>query len=369
MNGEIGFHQDPPYAMEYMDFYLTKTKTLLGAGSTAAKIKVLGATNGPIPIKVNNRWFVISDDDEITIATALDTGSIQAGKDYNIYICDNNGVKEYKVSLNSTYPTGYTASTSRKIGGFHTLCVDVGTISGHALSGYTAGQILPASVWDLKHRAASLNNAGLVYDDRINKWVQIYLASDDGASGVQSVYGATILDSTTWNDFVDKGGKSKLRLLKDDEFQIIAQNSNEQTNITGSADPVTTGGHVDTAGRRMISDIGVEDAAGVEYQWLLDQSYRFDGAAAHTHEVTVTGEAQTVTSGNPSVDVAPTWGWADPGGSKGNVYKQGTYGDVKLLAGGNWDYGSACGSRCRDADSGRWYAYSFVGGRFAVESL
>lgn len=365
----IGFHQDPPYAMEYMDFYLDKTKTLLGAGSTADKIKVLGATNGPIPIKVNNRWFVIDADDEITIATALDTGSIQAGKDYNVYLCDNNGVKTYVVSLNSTYPTGYTASTSRKIGGFHTLCANVGTISGHLLSGYTAGQILPASIWDLKHRAASLNNTGLVYSERINKWVQIYLASNNGAGGVKSVYGATILDKITWNDIVDAGGAVKQRLLKDDEFQIMARNSNEQTNITGSADPVTTGGHVDTAGRRMISDIGVEDAAGAMYQWLLDQSYRFDGAASHTHEVTVTGEAQTVTSGNPSGDVAPTWNWVDPGGSKGNVYKQGTYGDVKLLAGGAWSYGSACGSRCRTALYYRWAAYSAVGGRFCCESL
>ena len=83
----------------------------------------------------------------------------------------------------------------------------------------------------------------------------------------------------------------------------------------------------------------------------------------------MTGEAQTVTSGNPSGDVAPTWNWVDPGGSKGNVYKQGTYGDVKLLAGGNWNSGSTCGSRCRYANVSRWLAASYIGGRFCCESL
>ena len=42
-----------------------------------------------------------------------------------------------------------------KLGGFHCLCVDVGTISGHALTNYIAGDILPRSCWDLKHKPRS----------------------------------------------------------------------------------------------------------------------------------------------------------------------------------------------------------------------
>lgn len=251
-----GFTISPNVIADYMNFFMDKTKVILGAGSTAAKIKVLGATNGPIPLKVGSRWFVEDTDYEITIATALDTGTIQAGKDYNLYICDNNGVKTYVVSLNSTYPTGYTASTSRKIGGFHTLCVDVGTISGHALSGYTAGQILPASIWDLKHRAANMDNRGLSYHPLARLWVQIYHASDNGKGGVQSVNGATILDTVNWNDFVDRAGLVGMRLLDDDEFEVIAEGSNQQTNIAGSADPITCGGHLDTAGRAMVNHYG-----------------------------------------------------------------------------------------------------------------
>jgi len=56
--------------------------------------------------------------------------------------------------------------------------------------------------------------------------------------------------------------------------------SNEETNITGSTDPVTTGGHSDTGARRMISNIGCEDCAGALNQWLSDQSAMYDDAVA-----------------------------------------------------------------------------------------
>jgi hypothetical protein len=375
-----GFRISPNGITDFMNFYMDKTKRLLLINpSDPTQVIVQGTTYGPIPMKVGSQWFQASTDLVVSTASNMDTGSIAAGKDYYIYACNNNGILAFLISLNATYPSGYDATTSRKIGGFHTLCSDVGTISGHLLTGFTAGQILPQSVWDLKFRAASLNNAGLVYDPNSRLWVQIYLASDDGASGVQSVYGATILDIITWNDIVDRGGKSKMRCLRDDEFQVMARNSNEQTNIYGSNDSVTTGkiatviqttgtglndasvdasthtlgvsgyqeyeitidasgtpdtfkwrqrlfggtyggyttgvaitgayqtlangvkikfnattghtlnnvftiwvanGNRDTANRRMVSDIGIEEATGIERQWLLDQSYRYDLSAA-----------------------------------------------------------------------------------------
>jgi len=81
-------------------------------------------------------------------------------------------------------------------------------------------------------------------------------------------------------DFVDDFGAVKKTLLGDDEFQLIAAGSNEETNITGSADPVTTGGHSDTVGRRMISNIGCEDCAGAMRQWLRDTSANYDDTVA-----------------------------------------------------------------------------------------
>jgi hypothetical protein len=99
--------------------------------------------------------------------------------------------------------------------------------------------------------------------------VQIYLPSTEG-SGLTSKYGATIKDTLNWYGFVDMGNISKMRLLRQGEWRSIGRNSNTGTNIAGSADPVTTGGHSDTAGRRMISDIGVEDVAGCIWQWIAD---------------------------------------------------------------------------------------------------
>jgi hypothetical protein len=164
--------------------------------------------------------------------------------------------------------------------------------------------------------------------------------------------------------FVDDFAAVKKQLLDDSEFQVIAAGSNEETNISGSADPVTTGGHSDTASRRMISNIGCEDCCGALWQWLRDQSYRFDAAANHTHtENTAESYTQSATTGNQSGDVAPAWAFQDLTGSKGSLYKQGTYGDVKLFAGAAWSHDETCGSRARAAGYYRWYTESGLGGR------
>ena len=242
------------------------------------------------------------------------------------------------LSANATVPSGYTADQVRLLMGFHCLCLSVGTISGHPLTGFLTGDILPASVWDLAHRPVC-SPAGMVYSDLADIWVDVYLQSGTG-SATRSAFGATITDSRNWNDFVDDLAAVRKRLLSDTEFQIAAAGGNEQTNILGSADPVTAGAHVDTASRRMISNIGCEDMVGAMLQWLLDQSYRNDDAS-----------------------YSGVWGWQTLGSSKGSLYRQGVTGDVKLLAGGAWAYGANCGSRSRNAYNYRWAAYSHIGSR------
>ena len=266
----------------------TWTKVSLTLSAAAAD------RNAVISVGING----VSDPGAITIyVDDVRTEMQEAGKDYNVYACDNVGVLTFKISLNSTYPScndsagnPYTANNTRKVAGLHTLCLDAfGVSASHALYEYETYDILPASIWDLKHRVANGTNVGMVYDEAINKWVDIYLASSTGAT-CASVYGATIQDTRNWLDFVDDGHAVKKRLLHDEEFQSAMAGSNEETNIFASADPVTTGGHMDTAARRMISDIGCEDGAGAMYQWLLDQSYRVDGLA-----LSITAAAQTAT--------------------------------------------------------------------------
>ena len=304
------------------------------------KSKTQITIKGNNSIKIGTEWFFLENDLDLTVADILDTGTIANGKDYCVYACNNSGTLVFRTSLASTFPAGFDANSSRKIGGFHTLCVSVGTISGHTLTGYVANDILPASVWDLKHRPVS-EPAGMVYVAPIDKWVDIYLPSGTGVN-TKSVFGGVISDNRNWMDFVDDGGAVKKRLLWDMEFQIAASGSNEGTNISTSTDPVTTGGHNDTNSRRMISNYGIEDMCGVMWQWLLDQSYRFDGATNHTHQVTVTTLGEAVTSGNPSNDVAPPFPDKDVTGGKGKLYTQGTYGDVKLIAGGSYNEAVYC---------------------------
>lgn len=272
-----------------------------------------------------------------SLADILDTGVVQQAKDYCLYLVPGGDIV---ASLNTTWPEGYDEKT-RKIGGLHTLCADVGVISGHPLSGYVAGSILPASVWCLNHRPhLGCSPAGMVYSALIKRWTDIYLQSGTGAN-TASAYGAVITDTRTWLNFVDDLAVVGKRLLDDHEFQVIAAGSNEQTNIAGSADPNTTGGHSDTAGRRMISNIGCEDCAGAMYQWLLTQSTRWDGGSVFS--------------------------WCANTEGKGSLYIAGDINDVKFLAGGAWAEGLACGSRSRNAYRYRWSAASDFGARGCAE--
>ena len=274
------------------------------------------------------------------------TLSGRAGQDFYIYACVGTSITPViKVSPNSTYPWGYNATTSRKIGGFHCLCASAGTISSHPASGYLTGDIIPNSVWCLNHKSASGSNVGLAYIDKIQEWWAIYPLS--GTLGAPTnVYGGTHLVSVDWNTCVDAAKVINMKLPGDADFQVSASGSNEKTNILGSVDSVTVGGHVDTAGRRMISKYFLEDCCGLIYQWLDEQAMRWD--------------------------FTTSWNWYDLPGGKGSLFNgagaAGT-GDVKLAAGGSWNYGGNCGSRCRVLNYCRWYGDSSIGVRLVARSL
>ncbi len=180
----------------------------------------------------------------------------------------------------------------------------------------------------------------MVWSEKAGIWVDIYLASGTGSSTV-SENGGTISDNRNWMDFVDDFAAVGKKLLDDSEFQIIATGSNEETNISGSADPVTTGGHSDTDSQRMISNIGCEDCCGVMNQWLRDQSAKYDDSV--------------------------TAGWYDLDGDKGSLYRPVDTNDVKLRAGGDWSLGASCGSRSRYANYYRWLTSVMVGARGCSE--
>lgn len=331
-----------PKGLDAYSFWALKNLRLIEPHtSDHTKVTVNPAGYG-IPFMIGEHAHIITAAVNVSSVTDLDTGVLAAGTDYYIYACTDGTTLSFKASANSTNPTGFDAAHSRKIGGFHTLCVAAGAIAGHTLTNYAVKDILPATVWCLKNRARNLNQVGQLWNPYNQQWEDIYLASDDGAGGVQSVYNAAILDTLDWNTFVDRGGKVGKKLFYDGQFQIAAAGSNEETNIAGSSDPETTGGHSDTAGRRMISNLGHEDMCGAMWQWLQDQS---------------------------SMQSADAAGWYDLPGSKGSLYRPANTSDIKLLAGGSWGNAANCGSRSRAADDSRWAAGTGLGARFIAEPL
>ena len=285
-------------------------KTTLQIEPCAIKLTVDG---------VDRVWHNTSTIDFVP-ASNLDTGSsLGAGKNYYIYLVPNGTGCKLIVSLNASYPSGYTATNSRKIGWFHTLCVAAGTISGHLASGYSAGDIIPNSVACLSFRP-KCDPSGMAYIDIIDSWVDIYLQSGTGAN-TASVYGGTITDTRYFGNHCRDMAKVGKTLPSSNDFSIFAFGSNEKTNISGSADPVTTGGHKDTNNRRMISQYFIEDCCGALWQWLDDES---------------TG------SGNNWTDIT-----LDDGASSS------FYNELVLRAGGYWGDSAHWGSGCRNGSGSR----------------
>lgn len=272
--------------------------------------------------------WIFGSEDDFSIPYAeqrLDTGvSFTPGRDYYIYLCyhapagdEHLPTASVVISMNSTFPSGFTADNSRKIGGFHTLCTAVGTITDHPLSGFNTADILPASFWDFWHRP-TCSPEGMVYVKELDFWADIYLQSGSGVN-TKSAFGATTTDSQAYSQHIEDLFRVGKNALSDEEFQCAAEGSNQKTNIAGSVDPVTTGGHKDTAGRRMISNYGLEDCAGALWQWLSGWSYGSNQAASYVDD-----------------------------GNKGGVYQTNA-----LLAGGSWSDGASCGSRSRNTANSR----------------
>ena len=317
-------------------------------------------------------------------ASSFRTGE-ENGKDFYMYLVPDgaDGI-DLTVSERKDYPGdidfGYTSDNTRRIGQFHTLCVDAGvsltgeilcakstvsasdsfllkkypeeesdfynfynkTVSSvttgtmadkltvpHPLAGFKAGDILPESVFCLSFRPFS-GAEGMVYDVDTDMCGDIYLQSGTGQL-TASAYGAVHTVNRQQQNHEDDMRQVGKILIGDEEFSSMALGSNEKTNIQGSDDKTTVGGNVDTNGRRMISFIGCEEMCGYLWQWQRDYS-AIGGTGFTTYD--------------------------------GNGFFGQTYGNVNaLIAGGHWATGVSCGSRCRHGNAARSYVGASYGGR------
>ena len=317
---------------------------------------------------------------ETTVLTAanLDAGdAFVAGKDYYVYICDtqNNDADEaYYISLNATYPQGWNATNSRKIGGFHygkCRSVDAnmqpvnagGVIFGAGWESAVYDGIVPRSVWTLGHRP-KCSPEGMVYLGG-GTWVDIYLNSDDGAYGLKSEYGCTPMtgtESMNWYTFAERLAKSGKRMPNYQEFCAYAfgspqglddSNDNAWTATTNTGR--TTTGKVANA----VSAIGVRDAVGNVWEWLDELITRAEHAK------------------NATYHASEAWGWDLTSPLKtgatsyevGNIYQYYYASLAALLAGGCWHDGVNAGARAVNCSSYPWFVFTSVGVRGACDSL
>ena len=311
-------------------------------------------------------------------ASNLDIGAAFAvGSDYYVYICDSRQDaqdEQYIISLNSTYPSGWNASNSRKIGGFHYgRCRKIndnlqpvnssGAVFGTGWESAVSNGIVPRSVWTLGHRP-KCSPEGMVYLGG-GTWVDIYLNSDDGAQGLKSEYNCAPMTGTegmNWYTFTERLMKSGKRMPDYSEFCAYAfgspqgldgANTNAWTATTNTGRG-TTGSVVNA-----VSAVGCVDAVGRVWEWLNDLITRAEHAT--------------------NADYHPTaaWGWDKKSPLRdnatkydvGNIYQYYAYSLAALLAGGSWADGVNAGARAVICNSYPWYVSTSVGVRGACDSM
>ncbi len=294
----------------------------------------------------------------------------------NIYLYavqDASGTAKIIASVNSTYPTGYDATNSRKLGGCHYGRVRVvdanGTPIDGALAVYGADAttpweanittgIVPNSVWDLLNRP-TCDPTGMAKVGNI--WVDIYLASVDQAIGIsndkltagtsKSAYGGTpltgteLLDCYLINELAKRTGK---RLQSYDEWLAAAEGSpmgNDADNVNAWSDAANTARTTCGAVAYAISARNIVDCVGNVWERTRSQTIRQDGTAA--------------------------WAWNDvmPGDGVGQLYMYTPTALVNIIVGGGWNGGANAGSRFANLNNYPWNVNTYIGSRFACDSL
>ena len=353
-------------AAHAVGFYSASGIYAKGTGDT------INIPEGYINIGGNGHGYVIdavSNFNPLTAGNNDETfSSFSVGQNYFCYACQQaTGIAKIIFSLNSTYPDGYTADNSRKVGWFHygrvrTINDDnvpINTSEEPYGSGWktnVSNGIVPNAVCCLLNRPSS-GNTGLA---KVGKqWVYIYLASQLVAPSVsnykliagsaKSAYNATPLSGTeglSGSNFNELSTRTDERLLTLDEWYKAAEGSpqGEDGNNTYAWAATTNTGRTATGTvAYAISAYNIVDCVGNLWEWLATYSNRSDSTS---------------------------WAWVnpEPGGEVGQLYLPYQYGIVQYIAGGDWNNGLRGGSRCVILSNSPWDVGASSGCRFACGS-
>lgn len=269
---------------------------------------------GTISLKAGTKIELGGTIHDFAADTAVVMPALTAGTDYAVYVCGDGTVR---ADSSFSAPTGYTASTSRQIGGFHYAPSNLDIDSTPNINAF--------SLWDLKWRPACPDPRGMIYCPD-GGWSDIYFLGTNHEVDGTSALGATIADGSSppkiplmfgGDGTTDYGSLTRYeaamvlaahgkRLHFFDEAMVMAYGTTEASSL--GSDPVTVQHH---AG--FTSALGAEGATGVMYTWLAD-------------------------FGGP--DSGASWSASTEG--RGSVYSQ----PHAALFGGPWSGAATSGSRC-----------------------
>lgn len=242
---------------------------------TRRSLRFKGNTFIKLITETDTRHFVLWGDLVINVEEYLDTGStLTNGKDYSIFLVpDGEKNVAIKISLNKTAPVGYDTVNTRRIGGFHTECKDVGTVqNGNAMNGWLAGDIIPNSVWTLWHKPLIASPSGARYVPERDAWKTIYSQSGTLENTVFE-YGATTTRSrSAWDHEVDLGLVG-WEFPTSIDFTISELGIVPLKAVNGKAESscTTAGGWVNENNIRMVTSGGDESTCGG--LWTILQEY------------------------------------------------------------------------------------------------
>lgn len=237
--------------------------------------------------------------------------TLAAGTDYAIYICNDGTVR---ADVNFSAPSGYSTSTSRRIGGFHYA---PGGNAATTAGGNTTPAINEYSIWDLKWRPACEDPRGMTLIAG-GFWCDIYLLGvnhhadgtsrndvtiADGSSPpkIPAAFGgdgSTAYSTLNWWEAAEVMQSHGKQLLSYAEFAAAAYGATE-AQARGN-DPVTTGLSTTNSGssnadEEQTSKWGLIQATGCMWVWGRD----FGGdhlAASYTANTGGRGSTHTLSN-------------------------------------------------------------------------
>ena len=299
-----------PTYLAYSGLFNKDNKTTVafvktGAGSATTSTRLVVEINGSVYVYAS--------------LTSIFMPTLTAGTDYAIYACADGTVR---ADSSFSYPSGYSTTTSRQIGGFHYA---PGSNATGTSGGNTMPQINEYSFWDIKFRPSSSDARGRTLVAG-KFWSAIYLGGVDHVTNGISKYNVTIADgssppkiptqfggngssaygSLNWWEAGEVCIANGMRMPTYSEFAALAYGTTEATSV--GSDPGVTSW--DAA---RVSRWGVNQASGVMWIW----GDEFGGGAAGSS-------------------------WTANTGGRGSTYQM----ENAVILGGNWSETSNAGSRC-----------------------